>query len=115
MDVSPRVLERAERRLGLDRLSERQREKLSLWQSSATYRDDRLAGFDAILLVEVIEHRDPDRIGALEGRRVRRRPSGARGADHPEPGLQRDLRTTRRRLATPTIASNGPATSSPPG
>lgn len=66
VDVSPRVLERAERRLGLDRLSERQREKLSLWQSSATYRDDRLAGFDAILLVEVIEHLDPDRIGALE-------------------------------------------------
>ena len=66
VDVSPAVLERAERRLGLDRLSDRQREKLSLWQSSATYRDDRLAGFDAILLVEVIEHLDPDRIGALE-------------------------------------------------
>ena len=66
VDVSPRVLERAELRLGLDRLSDRQREKLSLWQSSATYRDDRLAGFDAILLVEVIEHLDPDRIGALE-------------------------------------------------
>lgn len=66
VDVSPRVLEWAERRLGLDRLSERQRAKLSLWQSSATYRDDRLAGFDAMLLVEVIEHLDPDRIGALE-------------------------------------------------
>ena len=66
VDVSPRVLEWAERRLGLDRRSERQRAKLSLWQSSATYRDDRLAGFDAILLVEVIEHLDPDRIGALE-------------------------------------------------
>lgn len=66
VDVSPRVLERAKRRLGLDRLSDRQRAKLSLWQSSATYRDDRLAGFDAILLVEVIEHLDPDRIGALE-------------------------------------------------
>ena len=66
VDVSPRVLEYAERRLGLDRRSERQVAKLSLWQSSATYRDDRLAGFDAILLVEVIEHLDPDRIDALE-------------------------------------------------
>ncbi|MFT3835347.1 MAG: 3' terminal RNA ribose 2'-O-methyltransferase Hen1 [Micropruina sp.] len=66
VDVSPRVLERAERRLGLDRLADRQREKLSLWQSSATYRDDRLAGFDAILLIEVIEHLDADRVVALE-------------------------------------------------
>ncbi|MFT4225050.1 3' terminal RNA ribose 2'-O-methyltransferase Hen1 [Micropruina sp.] len=66
IDVSPRVLEYAERRRGLDRRSERQRAKLSLWQSSATYRDDRLTGFDAILLVEVIEHLDPDRIDALE-------------------------------------------------
>jgi 3' terminal RNA ribose 2'-O-methyltransferase Hen1 len=66
VDVSPRTLERAERRLGLERLPDQQRAKLSLWQSSATYRDDRLAGFDAILLVEVIEHLDRDRVGALE-------------------------------------------------
>ena len=66
VDVSPRVLERAERRLGLDRLSDRQRDKLTLRQSSVTYRDDRLVGFDAILLVEVIEHLDPDRVAALE-------------------------------------------------
>jgi hypothetical protein len=32
-----------------------------------TYRDDQLAGFDAILLVEVIEHLEPDRIESLEG------------------------------------------------
>ena len=66
VDVSPRVLAWAERRLGLERLSERQRAKLSLWQSSATYRDERLTGFDALLLVEVIEHLDPDRVAALE-------------------------------------------------
>lgn len=66
VDVSPRVLATAEQRLHLDRLSDRQRDKLTLRQSSVTYRDDQLAGFDAILLIEVIEHLDPDRIAAME-------------------------------------------------
>lgn len=63
VDVSPRELEWAERRLA--RLSDRQRARLTLRQSSATYRDDALAGVDALLLVEVVEHLDPDRLGAL--------------------------------------------------
>jgi 3' terminal RNA ribose 2'-O-methyltransferase Hen1 len=67
VDVSPRVLAKAERRLNPDRLSDHQRAKVSLRQSSVTYRDDQLAGFDAILLVEVIEHLEPDRIESLEG------------------------------------------------
>lgn len=66
VDVSPRVLGTAERRLHLDRLSDRQRAKITLRQSSVTYRDDQLAGFDAILLVEVVEHLEPDRIESLE-------------------------------------------------
>jgi 3' terminal RNA ribose 2'-O-methyltransferase Hen1 len=66
VDVSPRVLTKAERRLNPDRLSDHQRAKVSLRQSSVTYRDDQLAGFDAILLVEVIEHLEPDRIESLE-------------------------------------------------
>lgn len=66
VDVSPRVLERAERRLGLDRMSDRQRAKLTLRQSSATYRDELLAGFDVVCLIEVIEHLELDRIDALE-------------------------------------------------
>lgn len=66
LDVSPRVLAQAERRLNPDRLSDHQRAKVSLRQSSVTYRDDQLAGFDAILLVEVIEHLEPDRIESLE-------------------------------------------------
>lgn len=65
-DVSPRALSIAEKRLNLDRMPERQRARLTLRQSSVTYRDDRLAGFDAILLIEVIEHLDPDRIASLE-------------------------------------------------
>jgi 3' terminal RNA ribose 2'-O-methyltransferase Hen1 len=66
VDVSPSVLALAERRLNLDRLSDRQRSKLTLRQSSVTYRDDQLAGFDAILLIEVIEHLEPDRLDSLE-------------------------------------------------
>jgi SAM-dependent methyltransferase len=66
VDVSPRVLEFAEQRLRLDRRSDHQRSRITLRQSSVTYRDDLLAGFDAILLVEVIEHLEPDRIASLE-------------------------------------------------
>ncbi len=65
-DVSARALEVAERRLRLDRMPERQRARLKLIQSSLTYTDKRLAGLDALVLVEVIEHIDPPRLGALE-------------------------------------------------
>ena len=43
----------------------------------STYRDERWAGFDAAALVEVIEHLDPERLPALERRRVRRGAPGA--------------------------------------
>ncbi len=66
VDVSPRELAWAEDRLGLDRMGERQRARITLRQSSATYRDDALAGFDAVLLVEVVEHLDADRLDSLE-------------------------------------------------
>ncbi len=65
VDVSPRALELAERRLGLERMPHGQRARLQLLQSSVTYRDDRLAGRDAIVLMEVIEHLDPSRLPAL--------------------------------------------------
>lgn len=64
-DVSPRALAGAERRLGLDRLPERQRDRLRLLQTSLTYRDDRLAGFDAVVLMEVVEHLDPPQLPRL--------------------------------------------------
>ncbi|MBL3699696.1 3' terminal RNA ribose 2'-O-methyltransferase Hen1 [Leucobacter luti] len=64
-DVSARALAQAERRLGLDEASDAQRRKVSLIQSSLTYRDDRLRGFDAMVLMEVIEHLDADRIPSL--------------------------------------------------
>jgi len=65
-DVSARALQLAGRHLNLERMPDRQRERLTIFQSSLTYRDDRLAGLDAAVLMEVIEHLDPDRIPALE-------------------------------------------------
>ncbi|MEU8069249.1 3' terminal RNA ribose 2'-O-methyltransferase Hen1 [Micromonospora sp. NPDC049151] len=66
VDVSDRSLGMAARRLRLDRLPERQRDRIRLWQSALTYRDDRLRGYDAAVLMEVIEHLDPPRLPALE-------------------------------------------------
>ena len=66
VDVSARSLEIAARRLRLERMNERQRERLRLMQGSLTYRDDRLAGVDAAVLMEVIEHVEVSRLPALE-------------------------------------------------
>jgi 3' terminal RNA ribose 2'-O-methyltransferase Hen1 len=66
MDVSTRSLEIASRRLRLERLTERQRSRIELIHGSLIYRDKRLNGYDAAIVVEVIEHLDPDRLVALE-------------------------------------------------
>ncbi len=66
MDVSVRSLEIASRRLRLERLPDRQAERISLIHGSLTYRDQRLANFDAAAVVEVIEHLDPPRLTAFE-------------------------------------------------
>jgi 3' terminal RNA ribose 2'-O-methyltransferase Hen1 len=66
MDVSIRSLEIAQKRLKLDRLPDRQAERLKLIHGSLIYRDRRLEGFDAAAVVEVIEHLDPPRLSALE-------------------------------------------------
>jgi len=66
VDVSPRALGIAARRLRLERLPDRRRDQVRLFQSSLTYRDVRLAGFDAAVLMEVVEHIDPSRLSALE-------------------------------------------------
>jgi len=65
-DVSAHALVRAERALRLDRMGDRQRERLTLFQGALTYEDDRFAGYDAAVLMEVIEHVDPPRLEALE-------------------------------------------------
>jgi len=66
MDVSYRSLEIAKERLKLDRMSEKQIQRIQLIQGSLTYRDKRLEGFDGVALVEVIEHLDESRLAALE-------------------------------------------------
>ena len=66
MDVSIRSLEIARRRLKLDRIPDRQAERIELIHGSLIYRDQRLANFDAAAIVEVIEHLDPPRLSAFE-------------------------------------------------
>ncbi|MDT5157970.1 MAG: hypothetical protein QOH51_2327 [Acidobacteriota bacterium] len=66
MDVSHRALEMAANRLRLERMPTKMKERLKLIQGSLTYRDKRLAGFDAATVVEVIEHLDEARLTAFE-------------------------------------------------
>ena len=62
-------------------------------QSSLTYRGRRgCAGFDAAVLMEVIEHLDPPRLPALERAVFGDARPGDRGGDHAERGVQRALR-----------------------
>lgn len=65
-DVSTRSLQYAARRLRVEQMSERQSERVELFQSALTYEDERFAGFDAAVLMEVVEHVDPPRLAALE-------------------------------------------------
>ncbi|KOU62392.1 methyltransferase type 12 [Streptomyces sp. MMG1533] len=65
-DVSMRALTIASRRLKLDRMGERQASRVQLFQSSLSYTDNRLKGYDAAVLSEVIEHLDLPRLPALE-------------------------------------------------
>ncbi|WP_055699355.1 3' terminal RNA ribose 2'-O-methyltransferase Hen1 [Streptomyces silaceus] len=66
VDVSMRALTVAARRLRLDRMGERQAERVTLLQGSLAYTDKRLKGYDAAVLSEVIEHLDVERLPALE-------------------------------------------------
>ncbi|TQS28912.1 3' terminal RNA ribose 2'-O-methyltransferase Hen1 [Microbispora sp. KK1-11] len=66
MDVSARALALAKRRLRTERMPDAKRARLELFQGSLTYTDARLAGYDAAVLMEVVEHVDPPRLAALE-------------------------------------------------
>jgi 3' terminal RNA ribose 2'-O-methyltransferase Hen1 len=66
VDISYAALEIAKSRLRLDRLAPRQRDRVELFQTALTYRDKRLAGFDAAAVVEVIEHLDEPRLHSFE-------------------------------------------------
>ncbi|MEV0620635.1 3' terminal RNA ribose 2'-O-methyltransferase Hen1 [Nonomuraea sp. NPDC050404] len=66
MDVSPMALTIAARKLRLERMPDAKRARLTLFQGALTYADKRLSGYDAAVLMEVIEHVDPPRLPALE-------------------------------------------------
>lgn len=66
VDPEMAALERAKSRLYLDDASDKLRERLTLLQGSATLPDARLIGADAIVLAEVVEHLDPERLPNLE-------------------------------------------------
>jgi 3' terminal RNA ribose 2'-O-methyltransferase Hen1 len=65
-DVSIRSLEIAHRRIGLDRLPSRIKDKITLFHGSLMYKDKRFSGFDAAIVMEVVEHLDPPRLDAFE-------------------------------------------------
>ena len=65
-DVSARSLEIARRRLGLRKMKTADSDGISLLQTSLVYRDTRLAGFDAVALVEVIKHVEPARLNLFQ-------------------------------------------------
>lgn len=64
-EVSSAALDVASRRLHVASMTERQADRLDLWLSSLPYQDPRLVGFDAAVLMEVVEHVDPERLPAV--------------------------------------------------
>ncbi|MEO0688184.1 MAG: 3' terminal RNA ribose 2'-O-methyltransferase Hen1, partial [Cyanobacteria bacterium J06649_11] len=64
--VSYRSLEITKERLDRLHLPRNQWDKLQLIQSGLTYKDKRIAGYDAAAVIEVIEHLDLYRLNAFE-------------------------------------------------
>jgi 3' terminal RNA ribose 2'-O-methyltransferase Hen1 len=67
MDVARRHLDRAADRWRIDEWPPQQRQRLKLIQGSLLYRDTRLVGYDAAVLIEVIEHLEPTRLETFAG------------------------------------------------
>jgi len=65
VDASSRELEIATERLHLQEMTPTQRERINLLHGALTYRDQRIVGFDAAAIVEVIEHIDPPRLDSF--------------------------------------------------
>jgi 3' terminal RNA ribose 2'-O-methyltransferase Hen1 len=66
VDVSMRELQKAKSRLKLEEISQKMRDRLELIQGSITYRDKRIENYDALVMIEVIEHLELERIPAME-------------------------------------------------
>lgn len=65
VDVSYRALGNAKERIEKLRLARNQWDKIQLFQSALTYQDKRFKGYDAVTLIEVIEHLDLPRLNSL--------------------------------------------------
>ncbi len=63
-DVSVKALESAKNRI--EKLTQRQKDRVEFIQASAICRDRRFDGHDCCLLIEVIEHIDEDRLSVME-------------------------------------------------
>ena len=111
VDVSARSLEQAAKVLGLAQASDAERERIVLRHGSAVYRDAATGGYDAMVLMEVVEHVDPSRLAALErrGPRCGAQPGRASSLTTPNRRAQRPLprRWPPARCATATTASSG--------
>ena len=66
LDVAHQTLKIAHERLHIDRMPDKQKERINLIHGSLIYRDKRLEGYDGAAIVEVIEHLDPSRLRAFE-------------------------------------------------
>jgi 3' terminal RNA ribose 2'-O-methyltransferase Hen1 len=66
MDVAFGELQKAKEILHLNDASPALKERLKIFQGSATYKDERLKNYDALALIEVIEHLDEERLPSLE-------------------------------------------------
>lgn len=66
MDVSHMSLKRASGRLKMEHANEHKQERINLFQGSLTYKDERILGYDAACVIEVIEHLDIPRLTAFE-------------------------------------------------
>ncbi|MDN3355067.1 3' terminal RNA ribose 2'-O-methyltransferase Hen1 [Actinomadura sp. DC4] len=65
-DVSARAMAAARRRLDPLRLPLAVRDRIDLFGAALTYADERFRGYDAAVLMEVIEHVDVPRLPAVE-------------------------------------------------
>lgn len=66
IDVSYAVLDKARQKIKYERLSDVQKERLTIFQGSLTYKDKRFEGYDVACVVEVVEHLDMSRLNAFE-------------------------------------------------
>ena len=87
LDPAARALEWAAKRLKLHLPGGPPDGRVSLLHGSLTYRDQRWADAEAVALVEVIEHLDPDRLPLVERVVFGAAHLGVGDRHHPECGL----------------------------